>query len=60
MRPKYNIPLLTVSKFNFIPERVKDVERVVEREECYTAQSSQFLGGLPLPSRTSAGSIMKR
>ena len=50
MRPKYiNI---TVSNFNFIPERVKDDERVVEREECYTAQSSQFFGGLPLPYPT--------
>ena len=60
MRPTYNIPLLTVSNFNFIPYRVKDVERVVEREECYTAQSSQFFGAFPYPTGTSAGSIIKR
>ncbi|CAB4023638.1 Hypothetical predicted protein [Paramuricea clavata] len=54
LRPKYNIPLLTVSNFNFIPERVKDVERVVVQEECYTAQSSQFFGG---PSPTLPGQV---
>ena len=50
-RPKYNIPLLIGSNFNFIPERVKDDERVVEYGESSTGQSSQFFGGLRVPYR---------
>ena len=44
-RPRYTIPLLTGSNFNFIHERVKDDERVAEEP----VQSSQFFGGLPVP-----------
>ena len=42
-RPKYSKP--------FIPERVKDDERVVEYGKSYAGQSSQFFGGLPVPYR---------
>ena len=48
-RPRYNIPLLIGSNFDFIPERVKDDGRVVEHGESPTVQFSQLFGGLPVP-----------
>ena len=49
-RPKYNIPLSVGSNFNFVPEKVKDDERVVEQGES-PVQSSQSFRGLLVPYR---------